>query len=128
VKLLSFAEDEGGGSGGGGHAGYFTVIINSLTVDGWAVIVLLGIMAVISWYVMVSKIGYLNAMAKGNAMFMQRWVHLSSDLTAIDHGDSENVKSLGGRLEEKQQKFLRGLLGLSHLSRGLAGDSASPHR
>jgi biopolymer transport protein ExbB len=107
VKLLAFAEDEGGGSGGGSHAGYFTVIINSLTVVGWAVIVLLGVMAVISWYVMVTKVAYLNAMSKGNAVFMNQWVHLSTDLTALDHGDSENVKSLGGRLNEKTQRHLR---------------------
>lgn len=106
VKLLSFAEDEGGGSGGG-HTGYFTVIINSLTVDGWVVIVLLGIMAVISWYVMVSKVAYLNAMARGNAMFMDQWTHLSTDLTGLDHGDSENIKSLGGRIDAKKQRYLR---------------------
>jgi biopolymer transport protein ExbB len=107
VKLTGFAEDEGGGSGGGGESGHFMVIINSLTVDGWIVIVVLGFMAVISWYVMVSKIAYLNSMAKGNAMFMQQWLHLSTDLTALDHGDSESVKSLGGRLDDKTQRHLR---------------------
>lgn len=107
VKLLTIAEDEAGGSGGGGHAGYFTVIINSLTADGWAVIVLLGVMAVISWYVMFTKVRYLNAMAKGNAMFMREWPHLSSDLTALDHGDPDNIKSLGGRIDAKAQRHLR---------------------
>ena len=40
--------------------GHFGVIVKNLTFDGWVVIVILAIMAVLSWYVMVSKTRYLN--------------------------------------------------------------------
>lgn len=105
-KALIFAEDEGGGSGGG-HGGHFAVIVNSLTFDGWLTIIILAFMAALSWYVMVSKVAYLNAVAKGNKLFMKEWAHLASDLTALDDGDAEKFKSLGGRVDAKGQRALR---------------------
>ena len=105
TKILAFAEDEQTGSAG--HAGYFGVIVNSLTFDGWIVIGLLAVMAAISWWVMISKITYLNALARGNRLFMREWQHLATDLTALDHGDTEKVKSLGGRMDARAQRSLR---------------------
>jgi biopolymer transport protein ExbB len=105
AQLVAFAEEEQ--SGGGGHSGYFGVIINSLTVDGWVVIGLLGVMAVISWWVMISKVSYLNGLSRGNAIFMEQWEDLATDLTGLDHGDTEKVKSLGGRMDEAAQHSLR---------------------
>ncbi len=51
---------------------------------------------------MITKYFYLNSISKGNARFMQQWRELSSDLTDLDHHDTESVKSLGGRLEDKK--------------------------
>ncbi len=56
-----------------GGGGYFGVILQSVTVDGWVVIVLLMIMAAISWVVMVRKAAFLNRQTKANAEFMQRF-------------------------------------------------------
>jgi biopolymer transport protein ExbB len=106
VKVLTFADDEGGGSGSG-HGGHFDVIINSLTFDGWLTIIILAFMAALSWYVMVTKVGYLNKVAKGNQLFMKEWRHLATDLTALDNGDAQSFKSLGGRVDEKGQRALR---------------------
>ena len=87
--------------------GYFGIIISSLTVDGWVVIGLLAVMSVISWLVMVAKGSYLNAIAKGNALFMKEWIHISTDLTVMDDADADTVKSLGGRVTPAELKAMR---------------------
>lgn len=87
------------------EGGYMGVIIMNLTFDGWLVIGILAIMLVISWYVMYSKIRYLNAIAKGNAMFMKEWGKVSSDLTVLD--DDDKAKTLGGAIDKANQKEMR---------------------
>ena len=108
TKLLVIGEDE--------HpadplawlkGGYFGIIISSLTVDGWVVIGLLAVMSVISWLVMVAKGSYLNAISKGNALFMKEWIHISTDLTVMDDADADTVKSLGGRVTPAELKAMR---------------------
>ncbi|MBY9051525.1 hypothetical protein K7462_30050, partial [Pseudomonas fluorescens] len=49
AKLMAFSVDEE--NAGWFSGGYFGVILRSVTLDGWVVIGLLGIMALISWYV-----------------------------------------------------------------------------
>jgi biopolymer transport protein ExbB len=85
----------------------FGILIHSLTPDGWAVICLLGIMAVVSWTVMFTKASFLNKNSKGCDHFLKAWRHVAKDLTALDDGDIENAKSLGGRVDKKAQKTLR---------------------
>jgi biopolymer transport protein ExbB len=87
------------------EGGTFGTIVKNLTADGWAVIAILMVMFVISWWLMITKIGYLNSLAKGNAMFMREWAHLSSDLTALDAGDPESVRTLGGRAKDKKAQL-----------------------
>jgi biopolymer transport protein ExbB len=53
--------------------GYIGVIIGSLTVDGWVVIGILAIMAMVSWMVMVSKAMLLSRVGKGNEVFLKEW-------------------------------------------------------
>jgi hypothetical protein len=48
-------------------SGYFAVILRAVTIDGWVVIGILMMMAVVSWFVMVRKAAYLGRQAKGNA-------------------------------------------------------------
>ncbi len=102
-RLLTFGPDEQTSSWFSG--GYFGVIVGSLTTDGWVVIGLLFIMAIISWYVMASRLGYLNAMSRGNAQFLKAWQELSSDLTVLD--DPNAIKNLGGRVTAENQKAMR---------------------
>jgi len=87
--------------------GYFGIIIASLTFDGWVVIGLLAVMSIISWFVMVGKGSYLNAISKGNALFMKEWAHISTDLTVMDEGESDKVKSLEGRVDAAELKAMR---------------------
>lgn len=108
AKLLVLGEDE--------HpsdplawlkGGYFGIIIASLTFDGWVVIGVLAVMSVISWFVMVGKFSYLSAITKGNALFMKEWAHISTDLTVMDEGESDKVKSLEGRVDAAELKAMR---------------------
>ena len=87
--------------------GYFGIIISSLTFDGWAVIIILMLMMLLSWYVMITKVQYMNEMGKGNAMFLKEWSHVATDLTILDDEDSEKSKSLGGRIDPKKWKIMR---------------------
>jgi len=64
-------------------------------------------MAIVSWTVMFTKASFLNRNSKGSDRFMKAWHHIASDLTALDQGDLENAKSLGGRVDKKGQKLLR---------------------
>jgi biopolymer transport protein ExbB len=89
-------------------SGTFGVIIANLTFDGWLVIIILAIMAVISWYVMVNKVRYLNGISSGNEVFMKQWRDVVSDLTVLDAGgDPEKTRTLGGRLTAATAKKIR---------------------
>jgi biopolymer transport protein ExbB len=107
-KALTVAQDEQPpASWLSASFGLFGVILKSVTVDGWVVIGVLGLMSVISWYVMVTKFFYLNAVQKGNATFLKEWSQVALDLTSLDHGDADSVKSLGGRTPAKVQRLFR---------------------
>jgi biopolymer transport protein ExbB len=69
AKLISFSVDEENSSWFSG--GYFGVILRSVTIDGWVVITLLAIMAIISWIVMIGKVVYLNRIGKANRVFLR---------------------------------------------------------
>jgi biopolymer transport protein ExbB len=49
--------------------GYIAIIVRSVTPDAWAVIGILGVMALISWWVMGGKAMYLGRVNKANAAF-----------------------------------------------------------
>jgi biopolymer transport protein ExbB len=101
-KLLTLGEDE---QKAGFISGYFAVILRSVTPDGWVVIGILMVMALLSWIVMANRFGYLNGVAKGNARFLREWNEL--DLTALDLGDTENLRTLGGRIDLARQRATR---------------------
>jgi biopolymer transport protein ExbB len=103
-KLLNFAQDEQTGSWL--TSGYIGIILKSLTADGWVVIGLLMIMAAISWLVMINKASYLNAIKKGNELFLKEWRHVAADLTVLDHADAESMKTFGGRIDEEGQRAM----------------------
>jgi biopolymer transport protein ExbB len=95
TKLLEFGEDEQTGSW---LSGYFAVILKSVTPDGWVAIGILMVMGVFSWFVMLNRLSYLNRVSKGNAKFLEEWNHISKDLTILDDGNAEKVRTLGGRI------------------------------
>ena len=107
AKLVGVAQDEQPpASWLSGAFGLFGVILKSVTIDGWVVIGILGIMSLISWYVMITKFFYVNHIQKGNALFLKEWRHISTDLTALDHSDTDQVKNMGGRTGPKVQRLI----------------------
>lgn len=89
------------------EGGHFGIIIKNMTLDGWIVIVILVIMMFISFGVMIAKAGYLNKVTKANERFLKAWSHISNDLTALDHGDSDHAKTLGGVMDRKTLKVVK---------------------
>lgn len=87
--------------------GYMAVILGNLTHDGWVVIILCVIMSVVSWYIMFSKVRYLNSLAKGNEIFMKQWRTVAADLTVLDNDDPEKSRTLGGLVTGDLVKRLR---------------------
>ena len=70
TKLLGVGQDEQMANWMSSfNNGTMGVLIHSLTPDGWAVIAILTLMAIISWSVMISKASYLNKITKGNHLF-----------------------------------------------------------
>jgi len=107
AKAVIVAPDEAQPAGWlSGAFGLFGVILKSVTIDGWVVIGVLGIMSLVSWYVMITKFFYVNHIQKGNKLFLKEWRHLSTDLTALDHSDSDRVKNMGGRVGPKVQRLI----------------------
>jgi biopolymer transport protein ExbB len=104
AKLISFSVDE---ETSGWFTGYFAVILRSVTLDGWVVIGLLAIMAVISWIVMVDRVSYLNRIAKGNGIFLKHFRGAAADLEGLLQLDSEETDaSLGGQAAAKDHKMI----------------------
>ncbi|WP_255607949.1 DUF2341 domain-containing protein [Methylosinus sp. Sm6] len=103
-KLVAFSVDE---EAAGWSSGYLAVILRSVTLDGWIVIGLLMIMAAISWMVMIDRASYVSRQAKANEQFMKSFREMATDLTALDHGDAEEVATIGGRIGEAEAEMMR---------------------
>ncbi|QNT69192.1 DUF2341 domain-containing protein [Defluviicoccus vanus] len=61
ARLVALGADEESSSW---LTGYFAILINAVTPDGWVVIGVLAVMSVISWLVMVSKTAFVNRQAR----------------------------------------------------------------
>ena len=82
TKLVSFDVDEE-------HAGWFSggflgVILKSVTLDGWVVIGILMIMAVLSWVVMVTKTLYVGRLARANDRFSEAFTEAGGDFDRLE--------------------------------------------
>ena len=105
-RTISLAQTEGGEKGSHSgvmeHLALFGDIAGNMMFDGWMAIGVCVIMIVIGWTVAIRKFLYLNSIEKGTKVFLAQWKSLSTDLTALDTGDSSSVKSLGGQLTEAE--------------------------
>ena len=104
AKLVTAGADEQASTW---MSGTFGILMSSLTVDGWIVIAILVVMAVISWWVMWGKASYLSGLEKGNGTFMDAWRHLARDLTVLDDADVTRVNNLGGHVDAKGLRQMR---------------------
>jgi biopolymer transport protein ExbB len=80
ARLVAYGADE---KQAGFGLGYFGIIIKSVTIDAWVVISILGVMAVISWFVMFSKASYVNTVDKANDAFVKLFRENGGDPLAI---------------------------------------------
>ena len=80
-KLMTFGQDEQ--SGGSGGNSYMSILLGSVTLDGWIVIGILMVMAVISLYVMWAKTRFVGQMDKGNKLFRSNFQRLLGELTGL---------------------------------------------
>lgn len=102
-NVVGFGQDESGGDGG---PNYFVIILQSLTVDGWVVIALCGVMFVISALVMLGKGLFLRQAVKDNGAFLAQYRRLdAADPGALDQEESEEEREIG------DSEFLAAIVG-----------------
>ncbi|TAN64701.1 MAG: DUF2341 domain-containing protein [Methylobacter sp.] len=102
--VVNFGQDESGGDAEGPN--YFVIILQSLTVDGWVVIALCGVMFVISLLVMIGKGLALKRATKDNAAFLEQYRNVNaSNLGALDRDESEDEQEIG------DSEFLSSIIG-----------------
>lgn len=104
ATVVGYGGDQG--ESGGGSGSYFGTILRSVTVDGWVVIMLLTVMAGISWAVMVGKGMLIQRVRKDNQEFLRRFQDLTSKNMAVLDQDENNVEP-----ELKDSAFLTALFG-----------------
>ena len=81
AAAISFGQDEENASWTGG---YFGVILKSVTIDGWVVIGILGVMAAISWTVMIGKAFYLSRVTRATRRFLEIFDRIGADAKRLE--------------------------------------------
>lgn len=111
AKVVACGEDEAAKHGSESeitkHLSLIGDISKSLTFDGWVVIFLCTLLALIGGLVAVFKLIYLSKINKASNAFLKLWEDLSRNLHVLDNGDEEIINSLGGKATPKAQKVLR---------------------
>jgi len=103
-SVVNFGQDESGGDAEGPN--YFVIILQSLTVDGWVVIALCGVMFVISLLVMIGKGLSLKRARTDNAAFLKQYRNVDAEhLGALDRDESEDEQ------EVNESDFLAAVVG-----------------
>ena len=77
-KLLSTAPAEGAEAEAG--ASYLGILLGAVTLDGWVVIAVLGVMFVVSFWVMISKAFMVRQLSKDNQKFMLHFGKLMDNI------------------------------------------------
>ncbi|MDD5034372.1 MAG: DUF2341 domain-containing protein [Methylococcaceae bacterium] len=102
-NVLTLGQDEG--KQGAGGPNYFVIILQSLTIDGWVVIALCGVMFIISALVMITKAMSISRANKDNRAFLEQYRNMGTDPAALDQEESEEEKELG------ESDFLAAIVG-----------------
>ncbi|TAL41594.1 MAG: DUF2341 domain-containing protein [Methylovulum sp.] len=102
--VVNFGQDESGGEAEGPN--YFVIILQSLTVDGWVVIALCGVMFVISLLVMIGKGLSLKRARNDNAAFLKQYRNVDAEhLGALDRDESDDEQEIN------ESDFLAAIVG-----------------
>jgi biopolymer transport protein ExbB len=103
--VANFGQDESKGSGGSDSS--FLVIVQSVTIDGWVVIALTGVMFVVSIIVMTIKAIVISKVRKDNKAFLTAYEKLGpdGDPAQLDRDEDEEEKELA------ESEFLSAIAG-----------------
>jgi biopolymer transport protein ExbB len=85
-RLIAYGGDQKQAGVGFGTLG---LIVQKVDLPAWVVIGLLGVLAVGSWWVMYSKIAYVNVLDRSNAAFLSLFHEEGGDPAAIDANVAE---------------------------------------
>jgi biopolymer transport protein ExbB len=105
-------------SAGGGH-NYLGILVSALTPDAWAVILILGVMALISWFVMILKGRLVMQTAGANRGFLTSYQNATkgqgahTGLNSADIASSSPASSLARLFQIGQQELKLRLAELS---------------
>ena len=94
AKLMVYGED-GQKDAGGGGVSYFAITMRNVTVDGWVVIVVLAMMAAVSWLVMAAKGLTIMRVRRDNVLFLRHFERLGSqEVGSLDAEEDEAEEEL----------------------------------
>lgn len=104
-NVVNVGSDEGKQGEGGVNS--FVVIIQNVTIDGWVVIGLTGVMFIVAVLVMVTKAMVINRIKKDNKAFMEQYDAMGPDTdpTALDQDETAEEK------EFEDSEFLTAMMG-----------------
>jgi biopolymer transport protein ExbB len=111
------ADEENAGMSGG----YFGVILRSVTIDGWVVIAILGVMMAVSVTVMVNKAIYINQVARATSPFLDLFTRYGADAEAL----REQLRAYDGRSMERSPVYRIYLASEEELGRRMAASRTS---
>jgi biopolymer transport protein ExbB len=67
---------------------YFSSTLRNVTVDGWVIIGVLGVLFIAAVLIMAGKLLYLGRISRGNARFLEEFHRLRDDPGALEKGDA----------------------------------------
>ena len=109
-KLVKATRESAADAGGGGDPGYMGILVKNLTVDAWAVIVILGLMFLLAIWVTLTKLRYIGQSDGDNRKFLGRFRHATTELMQLDQGAKHPHSSLfrlysAGQRELKKRRI-----------------------
>jgi biopolymer transport protein ExbB len=101
APLVIYGGDAQKESGGG--QSYFASTLRSVTIDGWVIIAILGVLFFASLGIMAGKLVYLSRVSGGNAKFLAEFRKMGDDPAALERREGKN-----SRPEEEESAFEEG--------------------
>lgn len=117
--MLVFGEE----AAEGGEVNYFAILIGAVTIDGWIVIGLLAVMAVLSFYVMITKAFMLASTSKANQVFLQLYSENSAQL--LDPNSQQSKDLVLDESMARSSVYRMYLVGLREVTKRIGNEAES---
>lgn len=85
--IAQFGVTEHAKTDGGHHGSYLVSILASVTTDGWTILGLLAVLALVSWYVMAAKADQVQRVARANSAFRELYQELGNRGVRLEETD-----------------------------------------